>query len=60
MLNEFSVAVERQQQIGVTYATAETRPLYHVIRSVGTVAADRTKHWEFVARVEAEQAGVGR
>jgi Cu(I)/Ag(I) efflux system membrane fusion protein len=52
MLSEFSVAVARQQQIGVTYATAETRPLYHVIRSVGTVAADRTKHWEFVARVE--------
>jgi Cu(I)/Ag(I) efflux system membrane fusion protein len=52
MLNEFSVPVARQQQIGVTYATAETRSLYHVIRSVGVVEADRTKHWEFVARVE--------
>lgn len=51
-LSEFSVAVERQQQIGVTYATAEKRPFFHVIRSVGLVAADRTKHWEFVARVE--------
>ncbi len=52
VLSEFSVPVARQQQIGVTYATAETRPLHHVIRSVGAVAADRTRHWEFVARVE--------
>jgi Cu(I)/Ag(I) efflux system membrane fusion protein len=50
--NEFSVPVERQQQIGVTYATAEKKPLRHVIRSVGRVVPDKTRHWEFVARVE--------
>src|SRR5882724_4449970 len=52
MLSEFSVPVERQQQIGVTYATAEKKPLHHVIRSVGMVVPDKTRHWEFVARVE--------
>ncbi len=52
MLNEFSVPVQRQQQIGVTYAAAEKKPLHHVIRSVGMVVPDKTRHWEFVARVE--------
>ena len=51
-LNEFSVPVERQQQIGVTYAPAEKKPLHHTIRSVGMVVPDKTRHWEFVARVE--------
>ena len=51
-LNEFSVPVERQQQIGVTYAAAEKKPLRHTIRSVGMVVPDKTRHWEFVARVE--------
>ncbi len=51
-LSEFSVPVERQQQIGVTYAPAERKPLQHTIRSVGMVVPDRTRHWEFVARVE--------
>lgn len=51
-LNEFSVPVARQQQIGVTYAVAEKKPLHHVIRSVGMVVPDKTRHWEFVARVE--------
>ncbi len=51
-LSEFSVPVERQQQIGVTYAAAERKSLHHVIRTVGMVVADRKRHWEFVARVE--------
>jgi Cu(I)/Ag(I) efflux system membrane fusion protein len=46
------VPVERQQQIGVTYATAEKKALRHTIRSVGMVVPDKTRHWEFVARVE--------
>ena len=50
--NEFSVPVERQQQIGVTYAPAEKKPMRHTIRSVGMVVPDKTRHWEFVARVE--------
>src|SRR5712691_3547443 len=32
---EFTVAVERQQQIGVTYATIEKRPFQHSVRVVG-------------------------
>ena len=52
MFSEFSVPVERQQQIGVTYAAAEKKPLHHTIRSVGIVVPDKTRHWEFVARVE--------
>jgi len=51
-LHEFSVPVERQQQIGVTYAPAEKTPLQRTIRSVGWVTPDRTRRWEYVARVE--------
>ena len=51
-LHEFSVPVERQQQIGVTYAAAKKASLKRSIRSVGMVVPDRTRHWEFVARVE--------
>src|SRR5438552_1300631 len=35
--SEFVVPVERQQQIGVTYAAVERKPLRHTIRSVGMV-----------------------
>jgi hypothetical protein len=35
--NEFIVPIARQQQIGVTYATVERRPLHHTIRAIGTV-----------------------
>ena len=51
-VSEFSVPVERQQQIGVTYATAERKPLRHIIRSVGMVVPDKARQWEFVALVE--------
>lgn len=50
--NEFNVPVERQQQIGVTYATVERAPLRHDIRAVGMVVPDKSRHWEFVARVD--------
>jgi Cu(I)/Ag(I) efflux system membrane fusion protein len=50
--NEFSVPVERQQQIGVTYATVEKRPFTNSVRAVGTVAYDKQRHWDYVARVE--------
>jgi multidrug efflux pump subunit AcrA (membrane-fusion protein) len=49
---EFSVPVERQQQIGVTYAAAEKRPLLRTIRAVGMVEPDKSRQWNFVARVE--------
>src|SRR5205807_318808 len=50
--HEFVVPVERQQQIGVNYATVMRAPLHHTIRAVGTVEPDLQKHWAFVARVD--------
>jgi len=50
--SEFSVPVERQQQIGVTCAAAEKRPLRRTIRAVGIVEPDKSRQWNFVARVE--------
>ncbi len=50
--NVFSVPVERQQQIGVTYAAVELRPLRRGIRAVGVVDYDMLRHWAFVARVD--------
>jgi len=50
--HEFVVPVERQQQIGVSYATVTRASLHHTIRAVGTVEPDLQKHWAFVARVD--------
>src|SRR5436190_12749872 len=50
--HEFVVPVERQQQIGVTYAKVERKPLAHTIRSVGVIVPDKGRNWQFVSRVE--------
>src|SRR5438045_8512359 len=50
--HEFVVPVERQQQIGVTYARVKRAPLHHTIRAVGMVEPDWQKRWAFVARVD--------
>lgn len=50
--SEFMVPVERQQQIGVTYGTVERRPFSHTVRVVGTIAEDKQRRWDNVARVE--------
>ena len=50
--SEFIVPVERQQQIGVTYAKVERKPLEHTIRSVGVIVPDKTRTWQFVSRVD--------
>src|SRR6266404_1593819 len=50
--SEFSVPVERQQQIGVTYSSAERRPIQISIRSVGVLEPDQAKIFEYVARVD--------
>ncbi len=49
---EFTVAVERQQQIGVTYEAIEKRPFRQIVRAVGVVAYDKQRHWDYVSRVE--------
>jgi membrane fusion protein, copper/silver efflux system len=50
--SEFVVPVERQQQIGVTYAKVKRKPLAHTIRSVGLIVPDRGRNWQFVSRVD--------
>jgi membrane fusion protein, copper/silver efflux system len=50
--HEFVVPVQRQQQIGVTYAKVERKPLRHTIRAVGLIVPDKTRNWQFVARVD--------
>jgi len=49
---QFIVPVERQQQIGVTYAKVKREPLRHTIRSVGLVVPDKARNWQFVSRVD--------
>ncbi len=49
---EFTVPLERQQQIGVTFAPVEKRPLSHTVRAVGNVTYDKQRHWDYVARVD--------
>jgi Cu(I)/Ag(I) efflux system membrane fusion protein len=49
---EFTIPVERQQLIGVTYAVAQMRPLRRTLRASGLVAAMTTRHWDYVARVD--------
>ena len=49
---EFIVPLERQQQIGVTYATVEKQPAQFTIRAVGTVMADKQRQWDYVSRVD--------
>jgi Cu(I)/Ag(I) efflux system membrane fusion protein len=50
--SEFTIPLDRQQLIGVTYAKVARYPLRSVIRAVGTVAIDMQRHWEYVARVD--------
>jgi len=50
--HEFVVPVERQQQIGVTYAKVERKPLFHTIRAVGLIVPDKGRNWQFVSRVD--------
>lgn len=50
--SEFTVPVERQQQIGVTYGRIEKKPLTLAIRAVGLVASDKRLRWDYVTRVD--------
>src|SRR5205823_3405312 len=49
----FTVPMDRQQQIGVTYAAVEKHPFNLTVRAVGTVAYDKQRYWDYVARVDA-------
>ncbi|HVZ64173.1 MAG TPA: efflux RND transporter periplasmic adaptor subunit [Opitutaceae bacterium] len=50
--SEFSIPLDRQQLIGVTYAKVVRGPLQSTIRAVGTVAVDKQRHWDYVTRVD--------
>jgi membrane fusion protein, copper/silver efflux system len=50
--HEFVVPIQRQQQIGVTYAKVERKRLLHSIRAVGLTVPDKTRSWQFVSRVD--------
>ena len=50
--HEFTVPLDRQQLIGVTYAKVEKTPLKPTVRAIGTVGLDRLRHWDYVSRVE--------
>ncbi len=49
---EFIVPIQRQQQIGVTYAEVRRRHMQFEIRSVGTLEADQAGIFECVSRVD--------
>src|SRR5256886_10537811 len=51
--HEFVVPVERQQQIGVSFATVEMKPLSHSIRAVGRVVPETQRVWRVVSRTAA-------
>lgn len=50
--SEFTIPVERQQQIGVTFGKVEKQHFRHTIRAVGTVTYDKQRQWNYVTRVD--------
>jgi RND family efflux transporter MFP subunit len=50
--HEFTIPLDRQQMIGVAFATAEKRPLKRTLRTVGLVATTTANQWDYVARVD--------
>ena len=50
--SQFTIAVARQQEIGVTYGEVTKRHMQHSIRAIGTVTYDKKRHWDYVARVD--------
>jgi len=51
--HEFVVPIERQQQIGVSFAAVEMKPLSHSIRAVGRVVPETQRVWRVVSRTAA-------
>lgn len=50
--HEFTIPTDRQQMIGVTYATVKMKVLKRTLRAVGLVAATTEKHWDYVTHVD--------
>jgi Cu(I)/Ag(I) efflux system membrane fusion protein len=49
---EFTVPIERQQQMGVACSEARIRPVRFDLRSAGTLEADKAQEFECVAHVD--------
>jgi Cu(I)/Ag(I) efflux system membrane fusion protein len=56
---EFTVPIERQQEIGVTYATVEKKPLLQTLRTVGVVADEITSRRDFIAPASGSVISLG-
>ena len=56
---EFTVPIERQQQIGVTYATVEEMPLEKTLRVSGIVASEISSRRDFVAPASGSVISLG-
>ena len=50
--DDFTIPVQRLQQIGVTFATIEKQRFQHTIRTVGVATYDVQRHWDYVVRVD--------
>lgn len=57
--SEFTVPIERQQQIGVTYATVEEMPLEKTLRVSGIVASEISNRRDFVAPASGSVISLG-
>ncbi|HEY1787656.1 MAG TPA: efflux RND transporter periplasmic adaptor subunit [Verrucomicrobiae bacterium] len=55
----FTVPIERQQQIGVTYATVEEMDLQKTIRAAGVVASEISGNRDFVAPASGSVLSLG-
>jgi membrane fusion protein, copper/silver efflux system len=55
---EFSIPIQRQQLIGVTYTQVEPKPIRFDIRAVGILEADQGQIFDCVARVDGYIEGV--
>jgi Cu(I)/Ag(I) efflux system membrane fusion protein len=49
---EFTIPIERQQQMGVTYSEARLRQIRLDLRSVGTIEVDKAHTFDCVSRVD--------
>ena len=56
---DFTVPIERQQQIGVTYATVEEMPMQKTLRASGTVGSKISGHRDFVAPASGSVISLG-
>jgi membrane fusion protein, copper/silver efflux system len=59
VLGEFTVPIERQQQIGVTYATVEEMDLEKTLRASGVVGSEISSRRDFVAPASGSVISLG-